>query len=155
MSAGKGNLIRESETRNLIPREPNSPSPRQGDQTGLGWQDISYVGRITPMQAQIRFCASPVCHELGSLRHKLRSELLSCKLRTVCNASSVPQPTVPIDYQRHNHERPTSGARQRIQISTVRQPNSLWSLRASIATNQRRCMMPTMPTDSMDTALPI
>ena len=61
------------------------------------------------MQAQIRFRASPVRHELGPLCRELRSELLSCKLRTAGNARRVPQPTVPVDYRRQNHEEPGSG----------------------------------------------
>ena len=106
----KGNLILESVilsvTRNLIAREPNSLSPTQGDETELGFLDIAYVGRVVPMQAQICFRASHVCHELGSLCSELRSELLSCKLRTAGNARRVSQPTASFDYRPQNHEEP-------------------------------------------------
>ena len=102
----KGNLIRESVTRNLIAREPNSLSPTQGDETELGLLDIAYVGRVIPMQAQICFRASHACHELGSLCSELRSELLSCKLRTAGNTRRVSQPTVFFDYRPQNHEEP-------------------------------------------------
>jgi len=48
---------------------------------------------VVPMQAQICFRASHACHELGSLCSELRSELLSCKLRTAGNTRRVSQPT--------------------------------------------------------------
>ena len=89
-----------------IAREPNSLSPTQGDETELGLLDIAYVGRVIPTQAQICFRASPACHELGSLCSELRSELVSCKLRTAGNARRVPQPTVSFDYRPQNHEEP-------------------------------------------------
>jgi len=89
-----------------IAREPNSLSPTQGDETELGLLDIAYVGRVIPTQAQICFRASPACHELGSLCSELRSELVSCKLRTAGNARRVSQPTVSFDYRPQNHEEP-------------------------------------------------
>ena len=85
--------MRESVTQNLIVREPYALSPTQGDETELGLLDITCVGRVIPMQAQMCFCASHVCHELGSLCSKLRSELLSCKLRTAGNTRRVSQST--------------------------------------------------------------
>ena len=87
-------------------REPNSLSPTQGNETELGLLDIAYVGRVIPAQAQIFFRASRACHELGSLCSGLRSELLSCKLRTVDNARRVSQPTVSFDYRPQKHEEP-------------------------------------------------
>ena len=80
MSGERGHLIRKSETRNLTAREPISLSPTRGDETGSGLLGIVYVGRVVPIQAQICFHASPVCHELGSLCRELWSEILSCEL---------------------------------------------------------------------------
>ena len=116
-----------------VAREPNSLSPTQGDETELGFLDIAYVGRLIPMQAQICFRASHACHELGSLCSELRSELLSCKLRTAGNARRVSQPTAFVDYRPQNHEEPgselASEYKSRLQGNLIRSGHSEHYLR--------------------------
>ena len=93
-------------TQNLTARETKSLPLAQGDEAELGLLDIAYIGRVIPMQAQICFCASPACRELGFLCSELRSELASCKLRAAGDTRRVSQPTVPFDYRPQNHEEP-------------------------------------------------
>ena len=101
------------------------------------------------MQTQIRFRASPVCHELGFVCR----ELLSCKPLTAGGTLWVASTDRSCRLAAAERRGAWLGARQGTQAPTALGPKSPWPLRAPIATNWRRDMIGRVPTDCLDTTL--